>query len=68
MGAYNKAVALVHGPDNSWFRALQEDIQDHFVGPDCYWKSPAESTKPGCTSFFGNGWWIPFPPTLVCRV
>lgn len=20
---------------------------------------------PGCTRFFGDAWWIPFPPTLV---
>lgn len=68
LSSYNKAVALVYGPDTTWFRTLEAQIQDHFVGPDCYWKSPTEKINPGYTKFFGNGWWIPFPPTLVCRV
>ncbi|PBK70305.1 hypothetical protein ARMSODRAFT_885031 [Armillaria solidipes] len=66
---YNKASALLSGPDYEWFRKLESQIQKHFIGPDCYWKSPSE-TKPelvGCANFFGNAWWIPFPPTLVLR-
>ncbi|KAG7450562.1 uncharacterized protein BT62DRAFT_884109 [Guyanagaster necrorhizus] len=66
---YNKASALLSGPDYEWFRKLESQIQKYFIGPDCYWKSPSE-TKPesvGCANFFGNAWWIPFPPTLVLR-
>ncbi|KAJ7630901.1 hypothetical protein FB45DRAFT_833713 [Roridomyces roridus] len=62
---YQKAVALVTGPDFEWFKYLEGEIQQHFVGPDCYWKGP-ELPK-GVTSPFGNAWWIPFPPTLVIR-
>ncbi|KAI0651926.1 hypothetical protein C8Q79DRAFT_997151 [Trametes meyenii] len=64
--AYAKAVALVSGPDYEWFRYLEETIQKHFVGPDSYWK-PHGMKPPNCTRFFGNAWWIPFPPTLVIR-
>ncbi|KAF8078665.1 hypothetical protein FPV67DRAFT_1465988 [Lyophyllum atratum] len=64
---YNKAVALVSGPDHAWYRRLEEEIQKSFVGPDCYWKNPACPSIPGCTKYFGNAWWIPFPPTLVIR-
>ncbi|OBZ79861.1 hypothetical protein A0H81_01055 [Grifola frondosa] len=64
--AYNKAVALVSGPDYAWFKYLEESIQDNFIGPDCYWESPG-AAQLGCTKFFGNAWWIPFPPMLVIR-
>ncbi|KAI0669823.1 hypothetical protein C8Q78DRAFT_147795 [Trametes maxima] len=64
--AYTKAVALVSGPDYTWFRNLEETIQKHFVGPDLYWK-PYGVKPRNCTRFFGNSWWIPFPPTLVIR-
>ena len=37
------------------------------IGPDCYWKDPSQSHVPGCSNFFGNAWWIPFPPSLVCQ-
>ncbi|KAI0778259.1 hypothetical protein BD413DRAFT_103537 [Trametes elegans] len=64
--AYAKAVALASGPDYEWFRYLEETIQRHFIGPDSYWKP--QGVKPrNCTRFFGNAWWIPFPPTLVLR-
>jgi hypothetical protein len=63
--AYSKGVALVSGPDYDWFRHIEDEIQRHFVGPDCYWKHPGRSAMPGCTKYFGNAWWIPFPPTLV---
>ena len=62
--AYTKAVRLISGPDYEWFRYLEETILEHFIGPDCYWK-PHGSTPRRCTKFFGNAWWIPFPPTLV---
>ncbi|KAH9936996.1 uncharacterized protein B0H18DRAFT_925256 [Fomitopsis serialis] len=64
--SYYKAVALIAGPDAALFRRLERDIQDHFIGPDCYWKPP-DAPLPKCTHFFGNAWWIPFPPTLVIR-
>lgn len=65
LSAYNKGVSLVYGPDYDWFKNLADQIQDHFIGPDCYWKNPIEHPTPGYTKYFGNGWWIPFPPTLV---
>ncbi|KAJ6621702.1 hypothetical protein B0H10DRAFT_1789676 [Mycena sp. CBHHK59/15] len=63
--SYSKAVALVSGPDYEWFKYLEGEIQRHFVGPDCYWRSPSQPD--GVTSAFGSAWWIPFPPTLVIR-
>jgi len=57
----------VYGPDYAWFRGLEERIQKELVGPDCYWKDPSQSHVPGCSRFFGNAWWIPFPPSLVGR-
>lgn len=65
MADYVRAVALVHGPDNEWFHRVAKQIQEHFIGPDCYWKDPETPSIPGCTRFFGNAWWIPFPPTVV---
>ncbi|KAF5385209.1 hypothetical protein D9615_001490 [Tricholomella constricta] len=64
---YNKAVALVSGPDHAWYRRLEGEIQNNFIGPDCYWRNPSGPSIPGCTKYFGNAWWIPFPPTLVIR-
>jgi len=65
--SYNEAVTTSHrdGPDSARLSHLAEQIQQHFVGPDSYWKSPSEPLPPGSTRFFGNAWWIPFPPTLV---
>ncbi|KAI1797949.1 hypothetical protein LXA43DRAFT_982749 [Ganoderma leucocontextum] len=62
--AYTKAARLISGPDYEWFRYLEETVFEHFIGPDCYWK-PHGATPRRCTKFFGNAWWIPFPPTLV---
>lgn len=59
--SYSEAVTTSHA--RLWH--LAEQIQRHFVGPDSYWKSPSEHPPPGSTRFFGNAWWIPFPPTLV---
>jgi hypothetical protein len=65
LSAYNKAASLMHGPDSTRLKNVEDTIQEKFVGPDCYWKNPTERSAPGYTKFFGNGWWIPFPPTLV---
>ncbi|KAJ7783745.1 hypothetical protein DFH07DRAFT_788969 [Mycena maculata] len=62
---YHKAVALITGPDYEWFKYLEGEIQQHYVGPDSYWRG-SELPK-GVTSPFGNAWWVPFPPTLVIR-
>lgn len=63
--AYSRAIALTTGPDYAWYRRLEDEIQKEYTGPDSYWKGgPA---IPNCTSFFGNAWWIPFPPTLVIQ-
>ncbi|KAI0825060.1 hypothetical protein BC628DRAFT_1321069 [Trametes gibbosa] len=64
--AYAKAVALASGPDYEWFKHLEETIQGHYVGPDSYWK-PHGTLPRNCTRFFGNAWWVPFPPALVIR-
>ncbi|KAJ7706220.1 hypothetical protein B0H17DRAFT_919193 [Mycena rosella] len=63
--SYHQGVALITGPDYEWFKHLEEEIQQHFVGPDCYWR--ASDLPQGVTSPFGNAWWIPFPPTLIIR-
>lgn len=65
--AYAKAVGLLSGPDSDWYQYLGSEIQKHYVGPDCYWKDPSDPNNAQCTNFFGNAWWIPFPPTLVIR-
>ncbi|KAI0695179.1 hypothetical protein BC835DRAFT_1273773 [Cytidiella melzeri] len=64
---YMKGVAVMYGSDSAWFQYLQETIQRHYVGPDSYWKDPARDEIPGCTRFFGNAWYVPFPPTVVMK-
>ncbi|KAF8961003.1 hypothetical protein BDZ97DRAFT_1830853 [Flammula alnicola] len=64
---YNKAVALLTGPDFALYRHLEDVIQKNYLGPDSYWKKPGKGAPRGCSSYFGNAWWIPFPPTLVIR-
>ncbi|KAI0322650.1 hypothetical protein OF83DRAFT_1048810 [Amylostereum chailletii] len=64
---YNRASSLFSGPDYAWFRHILDDIQSHYVGPDCYWRDPSKSAIPGCTRFFGNAWLVPFPPTVVIK-
>ncbi|KAL0951249.1 hypothetical protein HGRIS_007967 [Hohenbuehelia grisea] len=64
--AYMKGVAIITGPDQELHKQLADEIQNNIVGPDSYWK-PDSAIKPGCSSFFGNSWWVPFPPTLVMR-
>ncbi|KAF5312519.1 hypothetical protein D9619_003561 [Psilocybe cf. subviscida] len=69
---YNRAVELSSGPDFALYQHLEDVILKNFIGPDSYWK-PLEADEeedkgaPGCHNFFGNAWWIPFPPTLVIR-
>ncbi|KAL4242145.1 hypothetical protein ABKN59_001961 [Abortiporus biennis] len=65
--SYKQGVALLNGPDSAWFQHVQEKIQTKHIGPDSYWKDPKNVNVPGCTRFFGNAWFIPFPPTVVMR-
>ncbi|PPQ62841.1 hypothetical protein CVT24_000535 [Panaeolus cyanescens] len=65
-GTYRRANALLSGPDISWYRYLQDEIQKNYTGPDSYWK-PLDDNEVNCRTYFGNAWWIPFPPTLVIR-
>lgn len=60
---YATAVGLLSGPDKEWYRYLESEIQRYHVGPDCYWKDPQDIST--TRNFFGNAWWIPFPPSLV---
>jgi len=64
---YARAITMISGPEAKLFKSLKHRIQTHHVGPDSYWRpfdrvGDAKSHK----NFFGNAWWIPFPPTLVC--
>lgn len=61
---YAKGIALCTGTRADRFRELQQKIQTEFTGPDCYWRDPKDATAGG---YFGNAWWIPFPPTLVMK-
>ncbi|KAF9496158.1 hypothetical protein BDN71DRAFT_1482328 [Pleurotus eryngii] len=63
--AYARGVALISGADHELYSDIAKEIQGNFIGPDCYWK--AQKGRPNCRSFFGNAWWIPFPPTLVIQ-
>ncbi|KAJ3779177.1 hypothetical protein FB446DRAFT_782719 [Lentinula raphanica] len=64
---YRKAVSLLLGPDSERYKRVEADIQNHFVGPDSYWKKPSDTAVPGKAGSFGNAWFIPFPPTVVMR-
>ncbi|KAG6911998.1 hypothetical protein DXG01_000246 [Tephrocybe rancida] len=66
--SYKKAAALTSGIDRNWHRHLEQEIQHNFIGPDCYWKDPLSPGIPDCKNYFGNAWWIPFPPTLVTEI
>lgn len=61
--AYARGVALISSADHELYSDIAKEIQNNFIGPDCYWK--AQKGRPNCRSFFGNAWWIPFPPTLA---
>jgi hypothetical protein len=63
--AYKRAVAFMEGPDYKSFHVLQDEIQRHFLGPDSYYQDPSAEGNMGSANFFGNAWWIPFPPSLV---
>ncbi|KAI0308006.1 hypothetical protein B0F90DRAFT_1621291 [Multifurca ochricompacta] len=63
---YDEALKFLHGANSARLLHLVEQIQKKFVGPDCYWRSSSEFS-PGSSRFFGNAWWLPFPPTLVIR-
>lgn len=65
MASYTQGVVMLSGAGSARFRELLETIQRHFIGPDCYWKDPSEPEIPGCKRFFGNAWFVPFPPTVV---
>ncbi|KIY64816.1 hypothetical protein CYLTODRAFT_357890 [Cylindrobasidium torrendii FP15055 ss-10] len=64
--SYNRASALLSGPDREWFKNLEMEIQTKYIGPDSYWRDDQDVDK-SRTSFFGNAWWISFPPTLVMK-
>jgi len=61
---YTKGVALISGPDCEWYKLLEAEIQAYYTGPDSFW-NPDGKAEDGCGRFFGNAWWVPFPPTLV---
>lgn len=65
--AYTRGLAVLSEGDCESFRILSDRIQKHHVGPDSYYKEyegggAASNYK---VSYFGNAWWIPFPPSLV---
>jgi hypothetical protein len=62
---YYQATNLTLECKGNVFRELENEILKHFIGPDCFWKEPGEDV--GHSRYFGNAWWIPFPPTLVSR-
>ncbi|KAH7104776.1 hypothetical protein BKA62DRAFT_693377 [Auriculariales sp. MPI-PUGE-AT-0066] len=62
---YTEAAAFHSGELGQRFHDLERAIVKHFMGPDAYWCNPAVPPVPGQMSYFGNAWWIPFPPTLV---
>ncbi|KAJ8486761.1 hypothetical protein ONZ45_g14559 [Pleurotus djamor] len=63
--AYTKGVSLTSGPDHPIYAQIAAEIQANYIGPDCYWKP--DTMRPHCRSFFGNAWWVPFPPSLVLK-
>ncbi|TRM60170.1 hypothetical protein BD626DRAFT_408024 [Schizophyllum amplum] len=65
--AYRRAVTLTTGPDSLRFLRMRDIIQQHYIGPDCYWRPSGRHQIVNCKAHFGNAWWIPFPPTLVIR-
>jgi len=63
--AYRKASSLGSGTEKAWLQQLLDEIQNQYVGPDCYWKDQSRPKVGGLSNCFGNAWLIPFPPTLV---
>ncbi|KAJ4486079.1 hypothetical protein J3R30DRAFT_3443672 [Lentinula aciculospora] len=64
---YRKAATLISGRDSKRYKSVEVEIQNHFIGPDSYWKDPVDEAAPGRFGCFGNAWFIPFPPTVVMR-
>ncbi|KIM22943.1 hypothetical protein M408DRAFT_269120 [Serendipita vermifera MAFF 305830] len=65
---YARAISLISGPEEKLFKFLKSRIENHFIGPDCYWRpNDKNEDTSGHKAFFGNAWWVPFPPTLVIR-
>jgi hypothetical protein len=64
---YSQAINLTSKRNGNLFHELENEILKHFIGPDCFWKGPGEENIVGYSRYFGNAWWIPFPPTLVSR-
>ncbi|KIK70943.1 hypothetical protein GYMLUDRAFT_66152 [Collybiopsis luxurians FD-317 M1] len=64
---YRKAAALISGPDFERYKRVEAEIQNHFIGPDSYWYDHNDALARGRSGFFGNAWFIPFPPTVVMR-
>ncbi|KAG9029422.1 hypothetical protein FRB95_005315 [Tulasnella sp. JGI-2019a] len=64
--AYDRAADLYYGAERRAFKDVQRIIQKEIVGPDAYWYE-GEDKPTSCARYFGNAWWVPFPPTLVMR-
>jgi len=57
---------MISGPEEKLYNFLSSKIEKNFVGPDCFWQPRnKQGSGAGRKQFFGNAWWIPFPPTLV---
>ncbi|KAM6498075.1 hypothetical protein JOM56_006023 [Amanita muscaria] len=65
--AYFKVIPLVTELKESRLLRLEQLILRRFIGPDCFWRKPDQDRSLGYARYFGNAWWIPFPPTLVLR-
>ncbi|KAG8896999.1 hypothetical protein FRB99_008521 [Tulasnella sp. 403] len=64
--AYKRGVDMYYGPKRDRYKAAQRRIEREFVGPDAFWHPEGVGVK-GCSHYFGNAWWIPFPPSVVLR-
>ncbi|KAG8929858.1 hypothetical protein FRC02_004984 [Tulasnella sp. 418] len=65
---YIKGIEMCYGSQKCRFEAVQDVIETELVGPDAFWRSPdGPQETQRCSNYFGNAWWIPFPPTLVVR-
>lgn len=62
---YVRAASLFTGPEGKLFDHLQRNIVEKHVGPDSFWRPLAQKAGHGDKRYFGNAWWVPFPPTLV---
>ncbi|KAG8849341.1 hypothetical protein FRB96_000877 [Tulasnella sp. 330] len=64
--AYELGVDLCCGANRKRFRDAQRIIEKEIIGPDAYWFD-GDGEVTCCARYFGNAWWIPFPPTVVMR-